>query len=87
MLLEAAIAEPDAIPILEQVSEAIAIVASLPFEVDAWDAQNALHLIARDRLAEYRTRAEESDEHASHWIATIEALAKQLALSMSALSY
>jgi alpha-amylase/alpha-mannosidase (GH57 family) len=76
-------ADPTALAVLGQLSEAVALARALPFAVDLFRPQNVVFGLSSEGLPDTQRRAAEGDERCALWLAEFERLAEALRIRIA----
>lgn len=75
--------KPQSLSLLKKLNQILEIVASLPFSVNLWDAQNVYYRMLQDTVPEFQQQAEQGNEEAREWLQQFRALGDKLAVRES----
>ena len=74
--------EPGNVERVRKLLRAIELTRSLPFETELWKVQNGYYRLLRSVFQDFRSRADQGDEHARLWVEHFTALGEKLAVNV-----
>lgn len=67
---------------LEQLADLVALVRTLPFDVDLWEAQNGFYALVEEGMPAVRERAHVGDAPAARWLELLRIVGDQLSVAV-----
>ena len=85
-MIERLAANPDDLPLLQNLIGIVATTRLLPLELNLWKVQNAYWEMLQKILSKLRDKAKEDDEQAREWVEKLFALGEHLGFAVKHLN-